>query len=156
MSVKLRTEHHLEFLTLKRGCTGLSKSALVEMPHCWKSRVTAHKVFYFITVQIRRMKQLEQEKDTLLQGLEVTERLREWYHKQISLVTEKQNYVEKTSCSVGITITILLTDRSEQIVSTRIIQDTYADLSDEPKLLEIQTFSCSTQLSMTFIMLINV
>ena len=52
------------------------------------------------------MKQLEQEKDTLLQGLEVAERLREWYHKQISVVTEKQNYVEKTSCSVGITITI--------------------------------------------------
>ena len=61
---------------------------------------------YFIVLQIRRMKQLEQEKDTLLQGLEVAERLREWYHKQISLVTEKQNYVEKTSCSVGFTITI--------------------------------------------------
>ena len=46
------------------------------------------------------MKQLEKEKDTLLQGLEMSERLREWYHKQIAIVTEKQNYVEKTSCSV--------------------------------------------------------
>ena len=46
------------------------------------------------------MKQLEQEKDMLLQGLEVAERLRDWYHKQIATVTEKQNYVEKTSCSV--------------------------------------------------------
>ncbi|XP_060581816.1 uncharacterized protein LOC132738350, partial [Ruditapes philippinarum] len=48
---------------------------------------------------IRRMKQLEQEKDVLLQGLEVVERARDWYHKQISVVTDKQNYAEKTSCS---------------------------------------------------------
>ena len=47
------------------------------------------------------MKQLEQEKDTLLQGLETAEHLRDWYHKQIAGVTEKQNYVEKTSCSVS-------------------------------------------------------
>ena len=41
MIVKLLTEHHLEFLSLKGGCTGLSKSTLVKMPHCWKSHVTA-------------------------------------------------------------------------------------------------------------------
>ena len=40
MSVKLLTEHHLEFLSLKGGCTGSSKSTLVKMPHCWKSHVT--------------------------------------------------------------------------------------------------------------------
>ena len=45
MSVKLLTEHHLEFLSLKRGCTGLSESTLVKMPHYWKSRVTAHMIF---------------------------------------------------------------------------------------------------------------
>ena len=39
MSVKLLTEHHLEFLTLKRGCTGSSESTLVKMPHCWKPHV---------------------------------------------------------------------------------------------------------------------
>ena len=39
MSVKLLTEHHLEFLSLKRGCTGSSESTLVKMPHCWKSHV---------------------------------------------------------------------------------------------------------------------
>ena len=41
MSVKLVTEHHLEFLSLKGGCTGssgASESTLVKMPHCWKSR----------------------------------------------------------------------------------------------------------------------
>ena len=41
MSVKLLTEHHLEFLSLKGGCTGLSESTLVKMPHCWKSHVDA-------------------------------------------------------------------------------------------------------------------
>ena len=38
MSVKLLTEHHLEFLSLKGGCTGSSESTLVKMPHCWKSQ----------------------------------------------------------------------------------------------------------------------
>ena len=41
MTVKLLTEHHLEFLRLKGGCTGLSESTHVKMPHCWKSHVTA-------------------------------------------------------------------------------------------------------------------
>ena len=41
MIVKLLTEHHLEFLSLKGGCTGLSGPTLDKMPHCWKSRVTA-------------------------------------------------------------------------------------------------------------------
>ena len=41
MSVKLLTEHHLEILSLKVGCTGWSESTLVKMPHCWKSHVTA-------------------------------------------------------------------------------------------------------------------
>ena len=40
MSVKQLTERHLEFLRLKGGCTGLSESTLVKMPHCWKSHVT--------------------------------------------------------------------------------------------------------------------
>ena len=38
MSVKLLTEHHLELLNLKKGCTGWSESTLVKMPHRWKSR----------------------------------------------------------------------------------------------------------------------
>ena len=42
MIVKLLTEQHLEFLSLKRGCTGSSESTHVKMPHCWKSQVMAH------------------------------------------------------------------------------------------------------------------
>ena len=41
MIVKLLTEHHLEFLSLKGDCTGSSESTLVKLPHCWKSHVTA-------------------------------------------------------------------------------------------------------------------
>ena len=41
MSVRLLTEHHLEFLSLKGGCIGSSESTLVKMPHCWKSNVAA-------------------------------------------------------------------------------------------------------------------
>ena len=39
MRVKLLTEHHLEFLSLKGGCTGSSESTHVKIPHCWKSHV---------------------------------------------------------------------------------------------------------------------
>ena len=42
MSVKLLTEQCLELLSLKRGCTGSSEATHVKIPHCWKSRVTAH------------------------------------------------------------------------------------------------------------------
>ena len=42
MIVKLPIEHHLEFLSLKGGCIGLSESTLVKMLHCWKSHVTVH------------------------------------------------------------------------------------------------------------------
>ena len=42
MTLKLLTEYHLEFLSLKVNCTSLSESTLVKQPHCWKSHVAAH------------------------------------------------------------------------------------------------------------------
>ena len=42
MNIKLLTEHHFEVLSLKGGCTSLSESIHVKMPHCWKSHVAAH------------------------------------------------------------------------------------------------------------------
>ena len=42
MTLKLLTEHHLECLSLKAGCTGSSESTLVKLPHCWKSHAMAH------------------------------------------------------------------------------------------------------------------
>ena len=40
--IKLLNEHHLEFLSLKGGCTGSSEYTHFKMLHSWKSRVTAH------------------------------------------------------------------------------------------------------------------
>ena len=56
MSVKLLTEHRLEFVSLKGGCTGSSESTLVKMPHCWKSYVAAQFMIYigFEPMYVRR------------------------------------------------------------------------------------------------------
>lgn len=43
------------------------------------------------------MKELEQEKDSLLAGLEVVERARDWYQGQIHNVTERQRQVGQNS-----------------------------------------------------------
>ena len=41
MIVKLLTEYHLELLSLKGGCRGLSESTLGKI-NCWKSHAAAH------------------------------------------------------------------------------------------------------------------
>ncbi|KAM9734597.1 suppressor APC domain-containing protein 2 isoform 2-T2 [Menidia menidia] len=48
---------------------------------------------------LKQMKELEQEKDSLLAGLEVVERARDWYQGQIHNVTERQRQVGKSSHS---------------------------------------------------------
>ena len=45
MAINLLNEQHLDFLSLKGGCTGSSKSTLVKLPHCWKSHVAAQLYF---------------------------------------------------------------------------------------------------------------
>ena len=44
MIVKLLTERHLEFLSLKGGCRGSSESTFVKMSNCWKSHALAHMI----------------------------------------------------------------------------------------------------------------
>ncbi|XP_013387793.1 suppressor APC domain-containing protein 2 [Lingula anatina] len=46
---------------------------------------------------LKRMKQLEQERDVLLQGLEAVDKAREWYHNQLIAVQEKQKYLGKST-----------------------------------------------------------
>lgn len=46
---------------------------------------------------LKRMKQLEQEKDVLLQGLEAVDRARNWYIHQINSVQDKMKYVGKSN-----------------------------------------------------------
>ena len=54
MSVKLLTEHHLEFLSLKGGCSSSFEFTLVKMPHCWKY----HGSFInFMTKAVKSIKQ---------------------------------------------------------------------------------------------------
>ena len=45
MTAQLQTEHPLEFLSLKGGCTRSSESTLVKMPNCWKPQVVARTQF---------------------------------------------------------------------------------------------------------------
>ena len=42
LTIKLLTEHHLEFLSLNGGRTGSFESTFVRIPHYWKSLVVAH------------------------------------------------------------------------------------------------------------------
>lgn len=46
---------------------------------------------------LKQMKELEQEKDSLLAGLEVVEQARDWYQSQIHNVTERQRQIGQTS-----------------------------------------------------------
>ncbi|KAM4697123.1 suppressor APC domain-containing protein 2 [Rhinophrynus dorsalis] len=45
---------------------------------------------------LKKMKELEQEKDFLIQGLEMVERAREWYHLQIQAVQDQQRNLGKS------------------------------------------------------------
>ena len=112
MSVKLLTEHNLEFLSLKGVCTGSSESTHAKMPHCWKSNALAltitlqyrstDEVFAALEenqVQLSTMKAsrfvkaFEQEVDkwerTLSHILEVVEMLltvqRQWMYLEVKL-----------------------------------------------------------------------
>ena len=48
MIVKLLTEHHLEFLSLKIGSRGSSESTHVKKSNCWKSHALAHLLCAFV------------------------------------------------------------------------------------------------------------
>ncbi|XP_035197797.1 suppressor APC domain-containing protein 2 [Oxyura jamaicensis] len=48
---------------------------------------------------LKHMKELEQEKDFLLQGLEMVERAREWYHQHIHFMQEHQRLLGKNKTS---------------------------------------------------------
>ena len=52
MIVKLLTEHHLEFLSLKGGCRGSSESTLIKMSNCWKSHTAAQSIMFMVMFMI--------------------------------------------------------------------------------------------------------
>ena len=47
MIVKLLTEQHLEFPSLKGGCRGSSESTFVKVSNCLKSHATAQNILKF-------------------------------------------------------------------------------------------------------------
>ena len=59
MNVKLLTEHHLEFISLKGGCRGSSESTLVKMSNCWKSHAGAQLIilssFFMYLLYLRKI-----------------------------------------------------------------------------------------------------
>ena len=61
MTVKLLTEHNLEFQSLKGGCTGLSESTLVNMPHCWKSHVAAQLLCVVMVTKLKMSSNLAEK-----------------------------------------------------------------------------------------------
>ncbi|KAL6096855.1 sapcd2 [Pungitius sinensis] len=62
------------------------------------SSLYSSKALHFF-LWLKQMKELEQEKDSLLTGLEVVERARDWYQGQIHNVTERQRQVGQSSPS---------------------------------------------------------
>ena len=52
MTLKLLSQHYLEFLSLKGGFRDSSRSTLVKIPHCWKSRVTAQFSCVFVSLPV--------------------------------------------------------------------------------------------------------
>ena len=46
------------------------------------------------------MKQIESEKEVLLEGLQAVERAREWYRKQLAIVQDKMKYVGRVGSQV--------------------------------------------------------
>ena len=65
MIVKLLTEHHMEFLSLKGGCRGSSESTLAQVSNCWKSHAVAHIIIALIRLVFDLSYALE---DCLLQA----------------------------------------------------------------------------------------
>ena len=67
-SIKLLTEHLLEFLSLKGCCTDSSQSAHVKMPHCWKAHVTA-KIFFQGGTECRQRRSMLMRQSYFLEKL---------------------------------------------------------------------------------------
>lgn len=57
---------------------------------------------------LKRMKQIEQEKDVLMQGLNAVEKAREWYLKQVAAVQEKMKYLGR----MGHVVSFLILSRN--------------------------------------------
>ncbi|KAF7662957.1 hypothetical protein LDENG_00221860 [Lucifuga dentata] len=86
---------------------------------------------------LKQMKELEQEKDSLLAGLEVVDRARDWYQDQIHNVTDRQRQVgQSNSC------TDFFTEASQSRMNALIpkLQDVNRSLNDLITCTGMQSF----------------
>lgn len=75
------------------------------------------------------MKELEQEKDSLLAGLEVVERARDWYQGQIHNVTERQRQIGQSShCTVGSNTSLKLFKGTESVGDATCCNSLFGDV----------------------------
>uniref|UniRef100_H3B7Y5 Suppressor APC domain containing 2 n=1 Tax=Latimeria chalumnae TaxID=7897 RepID=H3B7Y5_LATCH len=76
-----------------------SRGSLLSLPPVTGTS-TEHSVTSVLTcAMLKRMKELEQEKDFLLQGLEMVDCTRDWYHRQIQTIKEKQKLIGKNTAN---------------------------------------------------------
>ena len=103
MSVKLLTEHHLEFLSLKGVCTVSYESTLVKMPHCWKSHVTPYFSFAVaeqLIAQHSAIKMLHSRVKLILEYIKAVESGRLIQNpRKILISTKNSNILYKTANS---------------------------------------------------------
>ena len=94
MTVKLLAKQHLEFLSLKGGCTGSSESTLVKMPHCWKSRVVAQMENVMVFLLIFMKNKTTFHVNILLTDYCMKYQVRGGNTKTIMISTSNNNYVK--------------------------------------------------------------
>ena len=87
MIVKLLTEHHLEFLSLKGGCRGSSESTHVKIPHCWKSNARAHFLMTSKVILAIQKFVLISDKHCFKQNIICRKSKKSWHLKSKSLIT---------------------------------------------------------------------
>ena len=86
---------------------------------------------------MKRMKQIEQEKDVLLQGLRAVEKARDWYLKQISTTQEKIKHLGRMgSHVVRVLEQYLLIQFKQTLIKSLIIQEQWTEAQQER--LELQ------------------
>ena len=56
MTLRPLTDHRLDFLSLKGGCTCSSESTLIKILHCWKSHVTAQFIIFSLMATMMKQK----------------------------------------------------------------------------------------------------
>ena len=143
MNIKLLTKNHLEFLSLKGGCSCSSESIHVGIPHCYKSHATAQ----ISDAMVWRSEPGLITTRLLQSNINVREgrKIRPWHHKT-SVVVDLVFIVAPIVCCALCLVLVFFVQYFVPVSFTIILIWKRV----------IRLFSYSTQLSTKFILLINV